>query len=56
MIDQIQPLLSNHFNLTVEVPLKAIIRGYNFAVVPVTWTKWGAGMRSSSCTCGSRTI
>jgi dolichol-phosphate mannosyltransferase len=38
VIDQIQPLLSNHFNLTVEMPLKAIVRGYNFAVVPVTWT------------------
>jgi dolichol-phosphate mannosyltransferase len=38
VIDQVQPLLSNHFNLTVELPLKAIVRGYNFAVVPVTWT------------------
>ena len=38
VIDQIQPLLSNHFNLTVEMPLKAVTRGYNFAVVPVTWT------------------
>ena len=38
VIDQVQPLLSNHFNLTVEIPLKAVVRGYNFAVVPVTWT------------------
>ena len=38
VIEQIQPLLSNHFNLTVEMPLKAVVRGYNFAVVPVTWT------------------
>lgn len=38
VIDQIKPLLSNHFNLTVELPLKAIVRGYDFAVVPVTWT------------------
>jgi dolichol-phosphate mannosyltransferase len=38
VIDQIQPLLSNHFNLTVEMPLKAIVRGYRFAVVPVSWT------------------
>jgi dolichol-phosphate mannosyltransferase len=37
VIDQIQPLLSNHFNLTVEMPLKAIVRGYRFAVVPVSW-------------------
>jgi dolichol-phosphate mannosyltransferase len=38
VIDQLQPLLSNHFNLTVELPLKAVVRGYTYAVVPVTWT------------------
>jgi dolichol-phosphate mannosyltransferase len=37
VVDQIQPLLSSHFNLTVEMPLKAIVRGYSFAIVPVTW-------------------
>jgi dolichol-phosphate mannosyltransferase len=37
-IDQLQPLLSNHFNLTVEMPLKAIVRGYSYSVVPITWT------------------
>ncbi len=37
VIEQIQPLLSNHFNLTVEMPLKAIVRGFNYAVVPVSW-------------------
>jgi dolichol-phosphate mannosyltransferase len=38
VIDQVQPLLSNHFNLTVELPLKAVVRGFNYTVVPVTWT------------------
>lgn len=37
-IDGIKPFLSPHFNLTVELPLKAIIRGYTFAVVPNSWT------------------
>ncbi len=37
VIDQLKPLLSNHFNLTVELPLKAIVRGYTYAVVPVSW-------------------
>jgi dolichol-phosphate mannosyltransferase len=37
VIETIQPLLSKHFNLTVEMPLKAIIRGHSFAVVPTTW-------------------
>jgi dolichol-phosphate mannosyltransferase len=44
VIDQIQPLLSNHFNLTVEMPLKAVVRGYSFAVVPVTWTNRERGV------------
>jgi dolichol-phosphate mannosyltransferase len=32
-----QPLLSKHFNLTVELPLKSVVRGYSYAVVPVNW-------------------
>jgi len=32
-----QPLLSPHFNLTVELPLKAIVRGYTFKVLPISW-------------------
>ena len=32
-----QPLLSKHFNLTVELPLKAIVRGYSYSVVPINW-------------------
>ncbi len=38
VIEQVQPLLSNHFNLTVELPLKAVARGHSYAVVPVSWT------------------
>jgi dolichol-phosphate mannosyltransferase len=37
VIAGIQPLLAQHFNLTVELPLKSIIRGYRYAVVPNTW-------------------
>jgi dolichol-phosphate mannosyltransferase len=44
VIDQIQPLLSNHFNLTVEMPLKAVTRGFTFAVVPVRWTNRAHGV------------
>jgi dolichol-phosphate mannosyltransferase len=32
-----RPLISPHFNLTVELPLKAIVRGYNWTVIPITW-------------------
>lgn len=31
------PLLAKHFNLTVELPLKAIVRGYSYTVVPISW-------------------
>jgi dolichol-phosphate mannosyltransferase len=37
VITGIQPFLSHHFNLTVELPLKAIVRGYTFSVVPIGW-------------------
>jgi len=33
----VQPLLAHHFNLTVELPLKCIIRGYRYAVLPNSW-------------------
>jgi len=36
-IEGIQPLLSPHFNLTLEMPLKAIVRGYTYTVVPNSW-------------------
>jgi dolichol-phosphate mannosyltransferase len=43
VIDNIRPLLSNHFNLTVEMPLKAVTRGHSFAVVPITWRNRARG-------------
>jgi dolichol-phosphate mannosyltransferase len=43
VIETVQPLLSNHFNLTVELPLKAIVRGHTYAVVPISWTNRAAG-------------
>ena len=43
VIDSVQPLLSNHFNLTVELPLKAIIRGHSYAIVPISWRNRTAG-------------
>jgi dolichol-phosphate mannosyltransferase len=43
VIDNVQPLLSQHFNLTVELPLKAITRGHSYGVVPISWTNRAAG-------------
>lgn len=44
VIKTIQPLLSKHFNLTVEMPLKAIVRGHTYAVVPTNWTNRTSGV------------
>jgi len=43
-VDGMQPLISPHFNLTVEMPLKAIVRGYSYAVVPISWTNRKSGI------------
>ena len=40
----LQPFLSHHFNLTVELPLKAIVRGYSYAVLPNTWKNRTSGI------------
>jgi len=37
VIEGCRPFISPHFNLTVEIPLKAIIRGYSWKVVPISW-------------------
>ena len=44
VIDGIQPILSPHFNLTVELPLKAIVRGYTLQTVPISWTNRKTGV------------
>ncbi|MBV9390910.1 MAG: glycosyltransferase family 2 protein, partial [Verrucomicrobia bacterium] len=43
VIDGCRPLIAPHFNLTVEIPLKAIVRGYTWTVIPVTWRNRRAG-------------
>ena len=37
VIDGCRPFLSPHFNLTVEIPLKAIVRGYTWTTTPISW-------------------
>jgi dolichol-phosphate mannosyltransferase len=43
-LDGLRPFLSHHFNLTVELPLKAITRGYSYAVVPNSWQNRTTGV------------
>lgn len=37
VVQGLSPFMSAHFNLTVELPLKAIVRGYKFETVPISW-------------------
>jgi len=43
VLDGCHPLIAPHFNLTVELPLKAIVRGYSWSVIPITWRNRRAG-------------
>jgi len=40
----LKPFISRHFNLEVEIPLKAIVRGYSYAVIPNTWRNRTKGL------------
>lgn len=44
VIDGVSPLLSHHFNLTVEIPLKAIVRGYSYTTIPIIWRNRKTGI------------
>lgn len=43
-VDGCRPFLSPHFNLTVELPLKIIVRGYSWTVAPITWRNRRSGL------------
>ena len=42
-VEGCRPLLAPHFNLTVELPLKVIVRGYSWTVIPITWRNRRSG-------------
>ena len=44
VIDGCRPLIAPHFNLTVELPLKAIVRGFSWTVMPITWKNRRTGV------------
>ena len=43
VIEGCRPLIAPHFNLTVELPLKAIVRGYTWTMIPITWRNRRSG-------------
>jgi len=38
-----RPFVSPHFNLTIEIPLKAMVRGYSYKVIPISWRNRDVG-------------
>jgi dolichol-phosphate mannosyltransferase len=44
VIEGCRPFLAPHFNLTVEIPLKTIVRGYTWTVTPITWRNRRSGI------------
>ena len=44
VLDGCLPFLSPHFNLTVELPLKAIVRGFTWTTMPITWRNRRTGL------------
>jgi dolichol-phosphate mannosyltransferase len=43
-LDGLWPFQSPHFNLTIELPLKTIVRGYSCVVAPITWRNRRSGV------------
>ena len=44
VIEGCRPLIAPHFNLTVELPLKAMVRGYSCTIMPITWRNRRTGV------------
>jgi dolichol-phosphate mannosyltransferase len=44
VIEGCRPFLSPHFNLTIEISLKTIVRGYSWTVMPITWRNRRSGI------------
>jgi dolichol-phosphate mannosyltransferase len=43
-LDGCRPFLSPHFNLTIELPLKTMVRGYSWTTLPITWRNRRSGI------------
>jgi dolichol-phosphate mannosyltransferase len=43
VIEGCRPFMSPHFNLTVELPLKSIVRGFTWTVIPISWRNRTSG-------------
>src|SRR5258708_2610096 len=44
VIEGCRPFVSPPFNLTIEIPLKAVVRGYSYKVIPISWRNRDVGV------------
>jgi dolichol-phosphate mannosyltransferase len=44
VLEECAPFISAHFNLTIEIPLKCIVRGYSWTTIPITWRNRRSGL------------
>jgi dolichol-phosphate mannosyltransferase len=44
VIEGCRPFVSPHFNMTIEIPLKAIVRGYSYKTIPISWRNREVGV------------
>jgi len=42
-LKEIKPIVSENFNVFLEIPLKIIIRDYRFSIIPIDWKNRKAG-------------
>ena len=44
VIEGCRPFIAQQFNLTIELPLRAIVRGYTWTVIPTIWRNRRSGL------------
>lgn len=44
VLDQCNPIISQHFNINAELSLKSIIRGFKYKIIPISWTNRKSGI------------
>jgi dolichol-phosphate mannosyltransferase len=37
-LNKLFPLVSEHFNIFLEIPLKIITRNFSYKIIPISWT------------------
>lgn len=44
VLDECNPIISQHFNINAELSLKAINRDFKYKVIPISWTNRSVGL------------